>query len=105
MSSMRLTQMTGKHQPATLVDLLHLTQRNNWNENLSQDSGRGGCNPLTQLDNLPSLLHTVPEALGTTRLASEIFRTNPKEQMTKDVVWKVFIQTNSKEIDPKPDDS
>jgi len=61
--------------------------------------------PLEQLDSHPGLPHITPEELGMICLALTTLWTNPNEPMTKVVDWKEFTQTNSKETDPKLDDS
>jgi len=68
-SSMRLTQMTGRHQPVTQVDLPHQTQRTALNINPLQGLDLGECDLLKQLVSHLGLLHIIPEVLEMIHLA------------------------------------
>jgi len=104
-SSTKLIRMIEKHRQVTLVGLLHPNPKNNPSESPLLGLDHGGCAPLEQLDNRLGLPHVTPEEPGMTRSVLTTSWTNPNEQTTKVVDWKGFTQTNSKEIDPKPDDS
>jgi len=77
--------MTGMHPQVTPVDLLHLSPKNDQNENLLLGLDPGECILLEQLDNRLDPPHVAPEEPGTTRLVSTILRMNPNKQTAKDV--------------------
>ena len=104
--STKLIRMTEKHQQVTQVDLRHPILRNNLSESPSLGLDHGGCALPEQLDNRLGLPPIALKEPGTTHLVLAILlRRNRKGRMIKDVVWKGFTQTNSKEIDPRLDDS
>jgi len=104
MFSTKPIQTIEKHQQVTLANHLCPNPRINPSESLSLGLDHGECALPRQLDNCPNVPHITLEGQETTHSASTTFLTNPKGQTIKDVVWKEFIQINSKEIDPRLND-
>jgi len=105
MSSTKPTPMIEKHRPVTQVGLHHPIPKTNPSKSPSQGLDLGECVLHERLDNRRNLRHAVLEERGTIHSASTISWMNPREQTIKDAIWKASIQTNSKEIDPRLDNS